>query len=161
RADAAERFDEKPIAREDRGRVAVHRAGGERASPERAEVDDVVVEERRAVHELDGDRELHRFGRNYGLRSAEPRTEDDEERTQALAAEREEVRGALADHARIGLDGGELGLEALQIAREHGEEAVELARELVELDAIADAAQPQQRRVVQRSLNRPRLDGGL
>jgi hypothetical protein len=125
---AAERLDEEPVAGEDRDRVAPDRAGRGRAAAHLPEVDDVVVQQRRRVDELDRGRKL------VGARvraTAKLGREHHAHRPQALAAERDEVASAAVD--RAGLAGAEAGVEAaLELGHVELHEARELREALAE-----------------------------
>src|SRR5262249_48526369 len=92
--DAPKRLDEEPVASEDRGRVAVDDARRGLAAPLVAEIDHVVVEERRGVHELrrDGDQLRARVEP-----ASEARGERDAHRAEALSFEAQQVPHALLD----------------------------------------------------------------
>ncbi len=131
------RLDEEPVAREDAGRVAVDEAHGRRAAAVVAEVDDVVVEERRVVDELDGDRAVLR-----GVAEAAPGAgrEGDADRPDALARRVEEVAPrALGERLAAIADGGEGALDVREVAREPDAELAQALRESVGLALGRDA----------------------
>ena len=73
--------------------------GRRAAATDRRAVDQVVVDERRHVHELDRD-----AGGDRWLASSRRRGEERERRPQSLAARRERARADLGDEARVALD---------------------------------------------------------
>ena len=94
RGELGERAREEIVAGRARGVGAVRRPGRGAAAPSSAPVDQVVVHERRHVHELDRD-----AGRERRL-VASARGEEDEQRAQALAAGGERLAGRPRRRAR-------------------------------------------------------------
>ena len=87
---------EQVVARRARGRRAVDRPGGRLAAAEVGAVDQVVVDERRHVHELDRD-----AGRERRLR-ARRSGEEDERGPEPLAARGERLVPDGGDEPRVG-----------------------------------------------------------
>ena len=117
RAQLGERAREEVVAGRARGGRAVHRPRRRLATAEVGAVDEVVVHERRHVHELDGD-----AGRERRLLAGGSR-EEDERRAQALAAGRERLVPDRRDEAWVRRDGArEPLLETVEIVAEprHG-----------------------------------------
>ena len=91
---------EEVVAGRAGGAGAVRGPGGRLARDVPGAVDQVVVDERRHVHELDGDAGRDRAARVRG------RAEEREQRPQPLAARRERVRADLGDAAAVRADRG-------------------------------------------------------
>ena len=93
-----ERLAEQEIADQHAGLVAPQHARRQLAAPHVALVDDVVVQQRRGVHELDRRRELDMA---VAAIAAEARGRQRQHRPQPLAARRDEVVGDLRDHRHV------------------------------------------------------------
>ena len=90
-----ERLAEQKIADQHAGFVAPEHAGGEPAAPQLALVDDVVVQQRRRVHEFDRGSELDM---TVAAIAGEPRQRQREDRPEPLAAGTDKVIGDLGNH---------------------------------------------------------------
>src|SRR5207302_4692342 len=98
-----------------RSRRTVGGPGGRAAAAEPRPVDQVVVDERRHVDQLDGDSGCERRGR------IRVRGEEDQHRPQPLAAGRQRVRPDRSDDAGMARDGAlEALLELVEVALEPG-----------------------------------------
>ena len=102
-----ERLAEQEIADQHARLVAPEHARGEPAAPHVALVDDVVVQQRRGVHEFDRGGELDMAVAGI---AGEPRQRQRQHRPQPLAAGSDQVVGDLGDHRHFGAgarqDGG-------------------------------------------------------
>ena len=112
RADSLQRRDEQPVAREDRCGISVDHRRGRLAAASFGNVDHVVVEQRRGVDQLDGDREPACPRREPGAESARER---DATRPQVLASEIDEVMCRGVNDARAARQRRELRLELDEI----------------------------------------------
>ena len=114
RSELGEGPREQVVAGRARGLGAVARPGRLAAAPVVSLVDQVVVDERRHVHELD-----RRAGRERRL--AWTGGEEDEQRPQPLAAGRERFAADLGDEPRVRVDRrGQAHLEVLEVGVEAG-----------------------------------------
>ena len=94
-----ERLAEQKIADQHARLVAPQHAGGELSAPQLALVDDVVVQQRRGVHEFDRGGELDVA---VAAVAGEPRQRQRQYRPQPLAAGTDEVIGDLGNHRHFG-----------------------------------------------------------
>ena len=84
------------VADEDRRVVSPARVGRRPSAPQRRLIDDVVVDERRRVEQLDHGRQPHR---PLAPRAREPRRQEEQDRAQTLAAGAGNVAAHLLDEA--------------------------------------------------------------
>ncbi len=143
---ASERVDQQPVAGEDRGGVAVHHAGGVGAASTVAEVDDVVVQQRRAVHQLHRHRELE-GGRREAR--AEAGGEGDTQRAEALASAGEEVARGVPNSVLGGRNHGEGRFDLREIRADEALKAGELIAEASESTGAADGLEALEHRRVE------------
>jgi hypothetical protein len=109
-AELGEGTREEVVARCARRSGAVRRPGRSVAAPHGGTVDQVVVHERRHVHELDGD------ARRDGRRGVRGGGEEREQRPQALASGRERFRADVGHDTGVAPDGcGQPLLDLLQV----------------------------------------------
>ena len=101
-----ERLAEQEVADQHAGLVAPQHAGGELAAPHLALVDDVVVQQRRGVHEFDRGGELDVA---VAAIAGEPRHRQRQHRPQPLAAGRDQVVRHLRDHRHFRSGAGQDG----------------------------------------------------
>ena len=139
RADAAQRRDEQPVAGEDRRRVAVDDGGGRLTAPALGDIDDVVVQQRRGVDELDRDREAARAWREA---FAEPARERDAQRAQVLAAQIEQVMRRVLHDARAARNRRELGLELDEVGADPAGEVREALAQVGRAAHATDVGEP-------------------
>src|SRR5262249_50298821 len=81
-------FDEKPVTRENRGGVSVDDPGSRGSPPQISQIDDIVVQERRVMHELDCDREVSSCPSKPGANASAQRNANG---SQSLSPEVEQV----------------------------------------------------------------------
>jgi hypothetical protein len=119
----AEGLPEQEVADQNARLVAPQHPRRQLAAPHLAFVYDVVVQQRRRVHELDGGRELDVTVAGVARKLRHP---ERQHRPQPLAARRDQVVGHLRDHGHFRAGAGEdRGVDALHVRRDQRNELVD------------------------------------